>query len=427
MNRYLRSSIGILHRSGSTEPQLHRSGSTEPQLHRSGVEAVRENGKVAERLIHAGAVALCSLLILTLGACSKRQKGPPQFPPTAVQTTLAVKMDTPVVISAFGNTEDQVSVDVVPQVSGLLVKTFILDGAIVTNGQALFLIDPSDYVIRVRQADGLVAADRANLELSRLTLERNRPLLAKSMISAETFDTLKTKLDAAAAQLKIDEATLDQARLDLSRCTVTSSVNGICSKRFLDNGNLAVANQTKLTNVRSYDPIFVEFSVSEQYLDLLRREMAAGTVRVEVAPRGDTNSYAGELVFLDNAVNQQTGTILLRALVPNPERKLWAQQFIEVRILAGTARAAVMVPESAVQFGKDGPYAFVVTQDNKADLRPVKPGVRYDSLLQIEEGVASGEKVVVLGQLMLYPGAVVMEAAPLTPSGKAPAGAPEGK
>lgn len=366
-------------------------------------------------------------LALALGACSKRQKGPPQFPPTAVQTTLAVKMDTPVVINAFGNTEDQASVDVVPQVSGMLVTTFILDGAIVTNGQALFLIDPSDYAIRVRQADGLVTADRANLELSRLTLERNRPLLAKNMISAETFDTLKTKLDSATAQLQIDEAARDQARLDLSRCMVTATVNGVCSKRFLDNGNLAMANQTKLTNVRSYDPLFVEFSVSEQYLDILRREMAAGKVRIEVMPRGDTNSYAGELVFLDNAVNHQTGTILLRALVPNPDRKLWSWQFVEVRILAGIARDAVMVPESAVQFGKDGPYAFVVTKDNKAELRLVKPGVRYNDLLQIIEGVAPGEKVVALGQLMLYPGAAVMDAAARTPSGEAPAGQPESK
>ncbi len=422
MNRYLRSSTGILSHSGSNEPQLHQVAAG----------AARENGKVAEGLINAGMFALCGILILTLGACSKRQKGPPQFPPTAVQTSLAVKMDTPVVISAFGNTEDQVSVDVVPQVSGMLVKTFILDGAIVTNGQPLFLIDPSDYAIRVRQADGLVTADRANLELSRLTLERNRPLLAKNMISAETFDTLKTKLDAATAQLQIDEAALDKTRLDLSRCMVTSSVNGVCSKRFLDNGNLAMANQTKLTNIRSYDPLFVEFSISEQYLDLLRREMTAGKVLIEVTPRGDTNSYAGELSFLDNAVNQQTGTILLRGLVPNPDRKLWAQQFIEVRIAAGIARDAVMVPESAVQFGKDGPYAFVVNKDNKADLRLVKPGVRYDNVLQVIEGMAPGEKVVVLGQLMLYPGAAVMEAASPaptgnTPAGKAPADKPGGK
>lgn len=361
-----------------------------------------------------------SALALMLGACSKGRQGPPQLPPTAVQTALAVKMDAPVVLNAFGNTKDQASVDVVPQVSGMLVKTFILDGAIVTNGQPLFLIDPSDYAIRARQAEGLVIADRANLELSRLTLERNRPLLAKNMISAETFDTLRTKLDAATAQLQIDEAALDQARLDLSRCMVTSSVNGVCSKRFLDNGNLAMANQTKLTNVRSYDPLFVELSVSEQYLGVLRREMAAGEVRIEIMPRGDTNSYAGALVFLDNAVDRQTGTILLRALVPNPQLKLWAWQFVEVRILAGIARDAVMVPESAVQFGKDGPYVFVVDKDNKAELRLVKPGVRHADRLQIIEGVGPGEKVVVLGQLMLYPGAAVAEAAGPAPSGAKP-------
>ena len=156
------------------------------------------------------------------------------------------------------------------------------------------------------------------------------------------------------------------------------------------------------------------------YLEFLRRGMAAGTVRIEITPRGDTNSYGGELVFLDNAVDRQTGTILLRGLVPNPDRKIWAQQFVEVHIMAGIARDAVMVPESAVQFGKDGPYAFVVDKNNKVELRLVKPGVRRDDRLQIVEGIAAGEKMVVLGQLMLYPGAAVMDAAQQAPAAKAP-------
>ena len=367
-------------------------------------------------------ITICGGLILTFAACAKREKGEYQMPPTAVQTAVAERLDTPVVIDAFGNTKDQLSIDVVPQVSGRLQQTFILDGAVVTNGQPLFLIETSDYTNRVRQAEGTVAADRAELELCRLTLERNRPLLAKNMVSAEAFDTLKTRQDSAAARLQIDEAALDQARLDLSRCMVISPINGVCSKRFLDNGNLAIANQTKLTNIRSYDPLFVEFSVSEQYLDLLRREMAAGLVRIEITPRGDTNNYGGELVFLDNAVDLQTGTILLRGLVPNPSLALWSRQFVEVRIFAGTARGAVMVPESAVQFGKDGPYAFVVDKDNKAELRMVRPGVRHAGLLQVVEGVVAGEKVVVLGQLMLYPGAAVGEAAQRAPAGGAPPG-----
>ncbi len=369
--------------------------------------------------------AVCAGLLLGLAACARRDDGPPAMPPTAVRTAVSERMDVPVILDTFGNTKDRVSVDVVPQVSGRLLQTFIADGAVVTNGQPLFLVEPVDYANRLRQAEGTVAADKAELELSRQTLERNRPLLAKNMISAEAFDTLKTRLDSAAARLQIDEAALDQTRLDLSRCTVTAMVSGVCSRRFLDDGNLVTANQTKLTNIRSYDPLFVDFSVSEQYLDLLRREMAAGSVRIEVAPRGSTNRYAGELVFLDNAVDTQTGTILLRGLVPNPGLKLWARQFVEVRIFAGLAREAVLVPESAVQFGKDGPYAFVVTADNKAELRPVKPGVRFNHLLQLLEGVAAGERVVVLGQLMLYPGAAVVEAPPPPANGQAPAKADE--
>ncbi|MBI2437379.1 MAG: efflux RND transporter periplasmic adaptor subunit [Lentisphaerae bacterium] len=394
------------------------------------VEPPRLHEKVAGGLTYAGMFALSSLLAVTLTACSKHSKGPPPRPGVVVQTAAAVAMDAPVMISAFGITKDQVSVDIVPQVSGVLLKTFIQEGALVTNGQALFLIDERDYAVRVRQAEGQVAANRANLELSRITLERNRELHEKKLISAESFDTLKTKLEAEQAQLQIGEATLDQARLNLARCTVVSPLDGVCSKRFVDNGNLVMANQTRLTNVRSYDPLYVEFSASEQFLAVLRRELSQGPLRIEVMPRGETNSYTGELTFLDNAVHHQTGTILLRGQVPNPELKLWSGQFVEVRIFAGVARAAIMVPESAVQFGKNGSYAFVVSAENQADLRLVKPGVRDANLIQIIEGVAPGEKVVVLGQLMLFPGASVLEAGQTPASGggaAAPAGAAEGK
>jgi multidrug efflux system membrane fusion protein len=219
------------------------------------------------------------------------------------------------------------------------------------------------------------------------------------------------------------------ARLNLSRCTITSSVAGVCSKRYVDNGNLVAAGQTRLTNIRSYDPMYVDFSVSEQYLPAIRRALAAGHVRIEITPRGDTNIYEGTVEFVDNAVDMQTGTILLRGQVPNPDLKLWAQQFVEVRAVVDLIRDAVMVPEGAVQYGKQGPYLFVVSKDNQADLRPVKPGARHNDSIQIAEGVASGESVVVLGQLMLYPGAAVMDmskpppAAAGKPGGGIPAGA----
>ncbi|MBI2440453.1 MAG: efflux RND transporter periplasmic adaptor subunit [Lentisphaerae bacterium] len=423
MNLYLRSSIGISmfvaapHAKSVVNVRLAPRGAGAWITSLATALPPRLHEKVAEDLTYAGMFTLCCLLAVTLTACGKRPQGPPPRPPVVVQTAAAVPMDAPVIINAFGTTEDQQSVDIIPQVSGVLLKTFVQEGGLVTNGQALFQIDERDYVAQVRQAEGRVAAGRANLELSRGTLERNRELHEQNMISSESFDLLKTKLAAAQAQLQIDEAALDLARLNLGRCTLVAPLAGVCSKLFVDDGNLVAAHQTRLTNVRSYDPLYVEFSASEQYLAVLRAEFARGPLRLEVNPRGSTNSYAGELTFLDNAVNHQSGTILLRGRVPNPELTLWSGQFVEVRVFAGEARAATMVPESAVQFGKDGPYLFVVTKSNQAELRLVKPGVRYNNRLQIIEGVTPGEKVIVLGQLMLFPGANVVDAAQAAPPG----------
>ena len=375
-------------------------------------------------------------LALGLGACGN----PPASsmrPPAAVTTVQAVKADTPVILDTFGTTDARVSVSVVPQVSGVLLKTLIEDGAIVTNGQPLFLIDPSDYASRVRQVDGMLAADRANLEQSRSTLARNEPLLEKKLIAPDTFDLLKTRAAAAAAQLQMDEAALEQARLNLARCTVAAPLAGICSKRLVDDGNLVAAGQTRLTNIRSYDPMIVEFSVPEQYLPLIRSSMAEGGMRIEVGVQDDTNRVSGPVRFVDNAVNPSTGTILLRGEVPNTDRRLWAEQFVEVRLIAAVIHDAIMVPESAVQFGKNGTYLYAVPADrfsvttnsagvvtnSMAELRLVKTGVRNGGRFQILEGVAAGENVVALGQLMLYPGAAVMDLAKMPPSAMAMPGA----
>jgi len=364
---------------------------------------------------HLRAAALGALVLLVASSCAKKG-APPAMPPAAVQTTPAVGIDAPVVIDAFGTTADQASVDVVPQVSGTLVEALIADGAIVTNGQALFRIDPRDYTMRVRQAEAALAADRATLALARTTVDRNRSMLQQKLVSQEDFDTMSARADSAAAAVQADEATLDLARLSLERCTVVAPLSGICSRRDVDAGNLVAAGMTRLVNIRSYDPINVDFSVSEQDLPLIREAMRMPPVRIEVRPRGDTNSYAGVLAFMDNAVSSQTGTIALRASVPNADLKLWANQFVAVRVFARVEQGAVMVPEGAVQFGKMGTYLFAVSATNTAEMRLVKTGVRYNDLLQICSGVAVGERIVVLGQLRLFPGAPVMDLAQKAPA-----------
>ncbi len=358
----------------------------------------------------SGRLLMISMLALGVSACGKKG-GPPQRPPVIVKMAPAVKTTLPVVISAYGTTQDRENVDVVPQVSGILLTILVQEGAVVTNGQPLFQIDARDYASRVQQAEGMVAVDRSTVELARSTLKRNQPLLEKHLISLDTFDTIKTKVASLEAQLKMDEAVLDQARLNLARCTIVSPLAGVCSKRTVDAGNLATAGMTRLINIRSYNPLRLECSVSEQHLPVIRSAMARGVIPVEITPRGDTNTFTGTLSFMDNAVNPTTGTLLLRGEVPNPDLKLWANQFVTIRIIVASIPDAILVPESAVQFGKRGPYLYVAGTNNLADLRSVTTGIRQDDQIQIVSGVAEGEAVIALGQLMLTPGAMVMDAA----------------
>jgi membrane fusion protein, multidrug efflux system len=398
--------------------------------------------------------ALCGALAVLSASCAK-QGGPPPHPPAPVQTALAVKTDTPLILTGFGATSERASVDIVPQVSGTLVKRFFKDGAVVTNGQPLFLIDPSDYTLRVRQVESMLAADCASSNLAYSTLERSRTLFDQKLLSREDFDTLQAHVDAATAQVQGDMAALDQAKLNHSRCAINSPMDGICSKHFLDEGNLAAAGLTRLTNIRSYDPINIDFALSEKYLPVIRRALQTPPVQIEVTPRGDTNCYVGTLVFMDNAVSPQTGTIALRGTIPNADKKLWVNQFVEVHVFAGVEHDAILVPEGAVQYGKMGTYLYTVTTTNYmltvtnapsqqsgaraapivtttnivedvANLHVVQTGVRFGNQIQIVHGVAPQDRVVVLGQLRIFPGAPVMDLSQMPPSG-VPGAAPKEK
>jgi len=334
-----------------------------------------------------------------------------------VTITPAIKMDTPVVITTYGNTQDKESADIVPQVSGQLISVLFQEGAMVTNGQPLAQIDPRDYQMRVQQAEGMIAADKSALDLAHLTLTRNQPLLEKRLISQEVFDTISNKVTSLEAQLAIDQAALDQARLNLSRCTLVSPIDGICSKRYVDAGNLVAAGASRLTNVRNNSPLRLECTLSEQYFSQIRAALLKGPIPVEITPRGDTNHYPATLSFIDNAVDPMTGTILLRGEVPNPNRTLWAKQFVDIRIIESIISDAILIPESAVQFSKDGAYLYVVSSNNISELRHVKTGIRHKTMLQITDGVSEGENIITTGLVMMRPGATVMDVAKLPPQG----------
>jgi multidrug efflux system membrane fusion protein len=285
----------------------------------------------------------------------------------------------------------------------------------VGKGDLLFTIDPRPFQADLDKARAALMQDLAGLKLKKNTFERNKKLFEKQLISQQDFDTYSADLAGAAAKVRLDNAAVELAKINLDYCYIRSPVDGLTGKRLVDVGNIVTGNSgPTLVNIKTIDTLYVDFTISETDLPKVRKAMDEGRLKVEVSMEQENgSSFKGELLLLDNTVDNTTGTVALRAAAANDERKLWAGQFVTVRLILGIKKDAVLVPYEAVQMGQQGNYLFVATEDNKADLRIVKTGSRQESSIVIEEGVRPGEKVVTLGQLGLWPGAAVIDAVQL--------------
>jgi membrane fusion protein, multidrug efflux system len=383
--------------------------------------------KTSDRLFGLLKFAVVLLTIfLTVFFISKFIKKPVKatIPPRNVETVLAEKKDVIVFMESFGNLSSPNDVDIKSQVTGQIMEVHFKEGDLVKAGDLLFTIDPSQYKAQVERAEAALIHDLANLKLNKDTVERNKKLLEKELISQQDFDKLQTEVTASEAAVKTDNANIALAKINLNYCYITSPVDGITGKRQVDPGNIVTANTgPTLVNVKTIDPLYVDFTIPERDLGNVRKVMSEGKLKVvitlekeEKAPgsenagtQKDGNSYEGELHFLDNAIDNTTGTVLLRAIVPNHDMKLWPGQFVKVRLHLAVKKDVVVVPYEAVQIGQQGNYVFVVTQDKKADLRNVTVGNKEDDHIIIEDGVTAGETVVTVGQMGLKPGTPVAE------------------
>jgi membrane fusion protein, multidrug efflux system len=356
----------------------------------------------------AAALGLILALVFYSG-CAKKKPAPPT-PPRPVQVARAFTSDVPVYLENFGNLASPHSVDIVSQVAGKIVAVHFSEGDEVKEGDPLFSIDPREYQAALDRARAALAGAEADLKLKQQTLERNRPLLAKKLISQQEFDTLQTEVEAAAAQVKLDRAAVEQAEIDLGYCSITAPVEGVTGKRLVDPGNVVVANTgAVLVNIKSVDPLYLDFSLPENDLPQVRKWMGKGGLAVQVSPTGDPGGpYPGELELIDNTVDSATAAFALRASIPNPDRQLWPGQYATVQLVLYTEKAAVLVPVPAVQLGQKGMYLFVIKDDLTADLRDdIEVGLQEGGNLVVTKGVKAGERVVTSGQLGLSPGAKV--------------------
>ena len=371
------------------------------------------------------ALSLVVLLTLALVGC-QRQSAPSaalERPPAPVAVAQAVAKDVPVYLDAIGKCAAREVVTVQPQVSGRITQIQFADGADVKAGDLLFTIDPRPFQADLDYAEATLAQHKAALDLARVEFARIADLVDSKAIPRQDYDAKKNAVDVAEAQVQQSEAAVETARLNLDYTSIHSPINGRAGQRLVDVGNVVIANNTQLLVVQRLDPIYADFDVAESDLTTVQQNMARGKLQVEVRlPDDPEHPRIGQLTFLDNLVRDQTGTVRLRATIPNSDHRFWPGRFVKIRLILGTLSSAVLIPAAAPQMSANGSFVYVVKDDSTAEIRPVTLGQRQEDLVIVREGIAAGESVVVNGQLAVTPGGKVRVEQPTPPAGTAPEG-----
>ena len=329
----------------------------------------------------------------------KRGRGAPDapVPVLAAQAKLA---DVPVYLDGVGTTKALNTVLVRPQVDGKLISVRFKEGQDVERGYVLAEIDPTTYQALLDQAVAKKAQDEAQLANARLDLERYNRLVASNSVTRQQLDTQKAMVAQVEAQVKLDQAAIDNAQAILGYTKITAPLAGRTGIRMVDEGNLIRAGDvgSGIVVITQIRPISVFFSLPQQQLARVNRAFAQGPLTVE-ALAADNKSVAdrGTLQVVDNQVDQTTGTVKLKAEFPNTDLQLWPGQFVNVRLLIQTLRQVVVVPTAAVQRGPNGTFAYVVGEDDSVAVRPVTVAQQDDVQAVIATGLKAQERVVTTG------------------------------
>jgi len=329
--------------------------------------------------------------------------------PVPVAIGTVVRKPMPLDVQAIGTGEAYSNVAVRAQVTGELTSINFKEGDDVQAGQVLFTLDKRPLEAALAQADANLARDQAQAANAAAQAQRYADLVARGIATREQADTQAASSAALQATVGADRAALDNARVQVQYATISAPISGRTGALMVHPGNLVRANDTApLVVINQMAPIYVTFSVPEAQLPDLKRYVAAGSVRVRVRPPSDTGDVTnGKITFIDNAVDQTTGTIKVKASFDNADRRLWPGQFLNVTMTLKVDDNALVVPTPAVHAGPQGTYVFVVKPDKSAELRPVDVSRTLGDETIIAKGVEAGDTVVTDGHLRLVPGSRV--------------------
>ncbi len=356
------------------------------------------------------AIAAVLSLYAFLPACSKKKAA--VMPGVPVTVATVTQKSVPFQITDIGNVVAYASVDVAARVGGELMKAYFDEGQFMRKGQPMLLIDPRPYKIALEQAQANLQRDEAQLEYDTIELKRYTKLVAKDYVTQEQYDQIHMQAQALSATVAMDKATIDNAKLQLSFCYIDAPVSGRTGILFIKPGNMvnvSMPSNTVLVNMQQTEPIYVQFTAPEQYLAAIKEHQRKGSLKVTATfteSSGGIKTETGKLVFIDNRIDTQTGTITLKALFNNKNEALWPGQFVNVSLTLKDMNA-IVIPSQAIEITTKGQNVFVVGKDNTAESKEVVSNYSYDGDSVIEKGLSPGEMVVTDGQLMLLNGTKV--------------------
>ena len=361
-------------------------------------------------------VLLGVALVSALTACSKHEHKATERGPVEVTAQTIAPRDAPVTFEYVGQTQSSRQVQIVARVAGFLERRLYTEGSLVKAGQVMFQQDARPFQAQVDAAKAALAEQQARLKVASDNLARVKPLAERKALSQRELDDATGAAETAAAAVEVARANLEQAKLNLSYTTITTPVTGVSSFARVQDGQYVNIADSQLTYVAQLDPMWVNFSLSENDMLAIRGEQQAGRLRLPskddfevgvVLADGSTFPKKGRITFANADYNQQTGTFLLRATLPNPDGVLRPGQFVRVRVSGAVRPNAILVPQQSVLQGAQGHFVVTVDKDSRAQIRPVEVGSWDGDDWVIVRGLAAGDVVVTDGMVRLSPGAPV--------------------
>ena len=351
------------------------------------------------------AVVMCCALALGFAGCNENAAPPPSVPAVPVMVAKAVSKAMPIELHEIGTGEAYSTVSIESQVAGIVKEVHYTQGQFVKKGDLLITLDDRPFKAALAVAQANLAKDRANAELASVQAERYQKLFQANVVPKEQYDEQLATETADKAAVQADEAAVETAKLNVSYCSIYAPIDGQTGSQLVYPGTVVkAADVPVLVVINRISPLYVDFSVPQQYLDQIKGYMQHEKLPVQAKASDSSPAEAGYLTFVNNTVDANTGTILLKGTFTNGSRRLWPGEFVNVVLRLANEENATVVPSQAVMSGQEGEYLFVVKPDSAVDLRNVKVARTVNGETVISEGVKPGETVVTDGQLRLTAG-----------------------